>query len=62
MNWFTSLPQWFQMLIIGMIALGIVYRLFRYGVKIKAGNVEIDADNNETPTVEQKPIESGEGK
>ena len=61
MNWFTSLPQWFQMIGISLIIGGVTYRLVRYGIKIKAGSVEIDADNNETPA-EQNPITSGEGK
>lgn len=53
MNWFTSLPQWFKMIIISAITIGIVYRLFRYGVKIKAGSIEIDADNSPSePTKE----------
>lgn len=50
MNWFTSLPQWFQMLVIFLIVGPLAYRLIRYGfsIKIKApggAEGEIDADN-----------------
>ena len=41
----AKLPSWYIMLIISVIIGAIIYRLVRYGVKIKAGPVEIDADN-----------------
>ena len=63
MNWFTSLPQWFQMIGISLIIGGVTYRLVRYGIKIKAGNVEIDADNSEPEKISsEKDSTSGEGK
>ena len=63
MNWFTSLPQWFQMIGISLIIGGVTYRLVRYGIKIKAGNVEIDADNSESEKISsEKDSTSGEGK
>lgn len=63
MNWFTSLPQWFQMIVIFLIIGGITYRLIRHGIKIKAGSVEIDADNSESEKISsEKDSTSGEGK
>ena len=63
MNWFASLPQWFQMIGISLIIGGVTYRLVRYGIKIKAGSVEIDADNSEPEKISsEKDSTSGEGK
>ena len=55
MNWFSSLPQWFQMSVIGCIAIPLAYRLIRHGFSIKfkapgGAEGELDADNS-TATV-----------
>lgn len=65
MNWFTSLPQWFQMTIISIIILPLAYRLIRYGfsIKIKApggAEGELDADNH--PAIEETPVKTEAGK
>jgi len=68
MNWFTSLPQWFQMSVIAIIILPLAYRLIRYGFKIKVkapggAEGEIDADNPEPEkTSSEKVLMSGEEK
>ena len=52
----AKLPSWYIMLIISVIIGAIIYRLIRYGVTIKAGPVEIDADNptSEIPKTEEE--------
>lgn len=42
----NSLPLWFVMIIITIIVLAFIYRFVKYGLRIKAGPVEIDADND----------------
>lgn len=39
-----KLPSWYIMVLITAVIGAILYRLVRYGVTIKAGPVEIDAD------------------
>lgn len=39
------------MVLLSLVILAIVYRLVRYGIKIKAGSVEIDADNPDVKEV-----------
>ena len=50
------------MSLISIIVLAIAYRLIRYGLRIKIGNSEIDADNipdeKQEPTQERKTEES----
>jgi len=56
-----TLPMWFQLLIIsgglivaGTILVAISWRLWHYGLKIKAGPIEIDAtEENEVKGVEK---------
>jgi hypothetical protein len=50
LNYLETLPMWTQLIIImgGLIVLtaiigAILYRLVKYGLKIKAGPIEIDA-------------------
>ena len=41
----AKLPLWYIMVITGVIVGAVIYRLVKYGIKIKAGSIEIDADN-----------------
>ncbi len=51
--YFETLPMWFQLFVIcgglvvaGIIFIAISYRLWHYGLKIKAGPIEIDATDD----------------
>ena len=54
-DYYGTLPMWFQLagiiggfIMAGIIFIAISYRLWHYGLKIKAGPIEIDAtDDNE---------------
>lgn len=48
--YFETLPMWFQLFVIfgglviaGTIFVAISWRMWHYGLKIKAGSIEIDA-------------------
>ena len=58
--YFETLPMWFQLFVIcgglvvaGIIFIAISYRLWHYGLKIKAGPIEIDATEEEVKNVQQ---------
>lgn len=57
-NWFTSLPLWFTMPIVGGLAGVVIYRLARYGLRLKVkapGGAEGEIDAGvEPPDVIQK--------
>jgi len=40
-------PLWFSMIIVLLIVMAIIYRFTRFGVKIKAGPIEIDTTDEE---------------
>lgn len=53
-DYYETLPMWFQLLgiiggfiVAGVIFIAISYRLWHYGIKIKAGPIEIDATEEE---------------
>lgn len=48
LTFITSLPLWFTMPLIAGLIIAIIYRFVRYGVKIKAGSIEIDATDDTT--------------
>ena len=50
LNYMSTLPMWVQLtmifggLIIGaVVVIGIIYRLVKYGIRVKIGPAEIDA-------------------
>lgn len=50
LNYLETLPMWTQLIIImgglfiiALIIFAVLYRLVKYGLKIKAGPIEIDA-------------------
>jgi hypothetical protein len=45
------------MSLLAVIILAIAYRLIRYGLKIKAGPIEIDADNVDEKKTEEKEVQ-----
>ena len=62
LEYIETLPMWAQLFIIlggfimaGFIFIAISYRLWHYGLKIKAGSIEIDAtdDTEEVKNVRQ---------
>jgi Na+/H+ antiporter NhaC len=55
-DFMMSFPIWFWIVIISVIVGAVVYRFARFGIKIKAGSVEIDASVEE-PVKEETPVE-----
>ena len=58
----SSLPIWFTMLIIAALVIAVIYRLVRYGIKIKTPIIEIDAteESNDAGKMEEAKGEQKE--
>ena len=57
--WFSTFPAWFWMIVIAVVVGGLMFRLVVYGIKIKAGKIEIDASAENTAENKEEVKEAG---